>query len=53
MSLTVIENASVFDGSGADPFTADVLIDGDRISSVAADMVAPEGGTLSTRTDGF
>jgi N-acyl-D-amino-acid deacylase len=33
---TVIREASVFDGSGAPPVTADVAIDGDRIAEVGA-----------------
>jgi len=35
---TLIAGAQVFDGSGADPFAADVLIDGDRIAALGRDV---------------
>src|SRR5262249_41078663 len=34
MDRTLIANATVFDGSGAAPFPADVLIEGQRIAAV-------------------
>ena len=34
MSRTVFTGANVFDGSGADPYPADVVIEGQRIVSV-------------------
>jgi imidazolonepropionase-like amidohydrolase len=35
---TLIAGAQVFDGTGADPFAADVLIDGERITAVGGDV---------------
>ncbi len=35
MSKTLIRNATIFDGTGADTFTGDVLVEGNRISAVA------------------
>ena len=34
MDRTLIANATVFDGSGAAPFPADVLVEGQRIAAV-------------------
>lgn len=46
--MVLIRNARVFDGTGAAPYQADVLIDGDRIAAVARPDEAPlarAGGT--------
>ena len=37
MSRTLIHNVSIFDGSGADPFAGEVLVEGQRITAVARD----------------
>jgi imidazolonepropionase-like amidohydrolase len=37
MSRTLIHNVSIFDGSGADPFAGEVLVEGQRITAVAHD----------------
>jgi imidazolonepropionase-like amidohydrolase len=34
MSTTLISNATIFDGTGGDPFTGDLLIEGNQIRSV-------------------
>ena len=51
---TLIPNVSVLDGSGADPYTADVAIDGGRICAIgelsqysAEQVIAGEGRALS------
>lgn len=38
MSRTLIRNAQVFDATGAAPYPADVLIEGNRIRAVATDL---------------
>jgi len=38
MSRTLIRNAQVFDATGAPPYPADVLIEGNRIRAVATDL---------------
>jgi len=38
MSRTLIRNAQVFDATGAAPYPADVLIEGNRIRVVATDL---------------
>jgi imidazolonepropionase-like amidohydrolase len=38
MSRTLIRNAQVFDASGAAPYPADVLVEGNRIRAVATDL---------------
>jgi imidazolonepropionase-like amidohydrolase len=40
---TLFRDASVLDGSGAPPFRADVLVDGDRIARVGRAVAAPAG----------
>lgn len=35
MSRTLIENATIFDATGAKPFVGDLLVDGNRIAAVA------------------
>lgn len=45
----VLRNASVYDGSGADPFSADVAIHGDRISAVGS--VSGDAATEIDATD--
>ena len=41
MDRTLIANATIFDGSGAAPFSGDVLVDGQRVTAVQ------RGGGLS------
>ncbi|MEM8618840.1 MAG: amidohydrolase family protein [Actinomycetota bacterium] len=36
----VIRNGTIVDGSGADPYVADVAIDGDRIAAIGCDLPA-------------
>jgi len=45
MATTLITNASIFDGSGAAPYTGDVLVDARRIAAVA------RGGGLERQAD--
>lgn len=50
---TLITNVRVWDGSGAEPYAADVLLEGDRIAAVGAGLAAPRawprrGPTSST-----
>ena len=45
MTTTLIKNAKIFDGTGADPFAGDLLIEGNQIKSVT-----PGGGDGSADT---
>src|SRR5262249_19749196 len=45
LATTLVTNASIFDGSGAAPYTGDVLVDGRRIAAVA------RGGGLARQAD--
>lgn len=42
----LFKNAKIYDGSGAAPFTGDILISGDRILRVAANIPAENGCTV-------
>jgi imidazolonepropionase-like amidohydrolase len=44
MERTLIVNAMIFDGSGAAPFSGDVLVEGQRIASVRMGGGLPRGG---------
>ena len=48
MGKVAITNVSIFDGSGADPYPGEVLLDGNRIVEVArgADAICREGALL-------
>ena len=48
MNRVLFRNASVWDGSGAPAYPADVLVEGNRITAVARDRGAlgPEGATI-------
>ena len=46
MSRTLIQNATIFDATGAKPFTGDVLVDGNAIAAVA-----PQGRTSAAHAD--
>ncbi len=41
--LTLLKNAKIYDGSGADPFMGDVLLSGEKIMQVSPDIPEPEG----------
>lgn len=41
MADILITNARIFDGTGADPYTGEVLIDGNRISQVRRGVTHP------------
>jgi imidazolonepropionase-like amidohydrolase len=43
---TLITNVRVWDGSGSEPFAADVLLEGDRIKGVGARLAAPQAETV-------
>jgi N-acyl-D-amino-acid deacylase len=49
MTELIIRNVSVLDGTGADPFTADVSVDGGRISAVSTAGIA---GAADREIDG-
>lgn len=44
MSSLLFKNAMILDGSGSEPFSGDVLLAGDRIVSVDAQIAAAPGG---------
>jgi hypothetical protein len=46
MPTTLIRGARVFDGSGAPASVADVLVEGDRILAVDADVAQPDGAEV-------
>lgn len=50
--MPLLRNASVIDGTGADAFIADVLIDGDRIAAID-DRIAPAPGTEVINLNGL
>ena len=37
----LLKNAKIYDGTGADPFTGDILIDQDRIAKIAPSIDVP------------
>lgn len=41
-----IRNATIIDGTGAEPFTASVLISGERIAAVDRNLTAPSGARV-------
>lgn len=43
---TVIKGATIVDGTGAEPFTGDVLIRGERIAAVSAHVDVPQGARV-------
>jgi len=45
-STLLIAGGTVIDGTGADRFTADVRIDGDRITAIGRDLVAPNADVI-------
>ena len=45
-SKLLIAGGTVIDGTGADRFTADVRIDGDRIAAIGRDLVAPDADVI-------
>ena len=51
MSAWVITNARIFDGTGREPFAGDVVVEGNRITSVGGP--APEGATTLDARGGF
>ena len=51
MSAWLITNARVFDGTGREPFAGDVVVEGNRITSVGGP--APEGATTLDARGGF
>ncbi len=42
----LLRNAKIYDGTGAEPFMGDILIEGDRIARVAASVEAPADRVL-------
>ncbi len=42
----LLKNANIYDGTGAAPFSGDVLVEGERIVQVGADLTAPEAKTI-------
>ena len=50
---TVIRNAMVWDGSGAAPFPAEVLVEGERIRRVARDGALPADGATVLDAQGM
>ena len=38
---TLLKNAKIYDGTGAEPFFGDVLIEQDKIAKVGAEITAP------------
>ncbi|MDD6365153.1 MAG: hypothetical protein PUA47_07415, partial [Bacteroidales bacterium] len=41
--MFLLKNAKLYDGTGSEPFVADVLVKGERIERVGQGLVAPEG----------
>jgi imidazolonepropionase-like amidohydrolase len=50
MTRTVFHGGKVFDGTGADPVTADVAVEGERIVAVGAGLDGDDGVDVSGRT---
>ena len=45
----LLKNAKIYDGTGAEPFTGDVLIDGDRIAKVGKNLDLPADKTVDLK----
>ena len=45
-SALLLSGGTVIDGTGADRFVADVRIDGDRITAIGPDLVAPDAEVI-------
>ncbi len=41
MKLQLLKNATVYDGTGNEPYRADILLDGDRIAKIAGEISLP------------
>lgn len=52
MSAYVITNARIFDGTGRQPFAGNVVVDGNRITSVGTGR-RPDGATILDARGGF
>lgn len=50
--MKLFKKGKIYDGTGADPYYADILIDGDRIVSVEPE-IAPEEGWIVVDLDGL
>ena len=48
-SKILFRNVSILDSTGADPYTGDVLVEGDRIAAVGAVDPAATTGRASSR----
>jgi N-acyl-D-amino-acid deacylase len=48
-SSLLIRGGTIIDGTGADRFVADVRIDGDRITEIGPDLVAPDAVVIDAR----
>ena len=46
---TLIRGAEIVDGTGAEPYVADVLIEGERIEAVGPDLTAAEAAIVEAR----
>jgi len=42
----ILQNAKIYDGTGAEPFTGDLLIDGDRIAEVSGQIDVPADSVI-------
>ena len=42
----LLKNAKIYDGSGADPYVADILVEGDRVAQIAEHLDIPADNTI-------
>ena len=50
---TLLKNAKIYDGTGAEPFFGDVLIEQDKIAKVGAEITAPDTDTKTIDLSGL
>ena len=44
--LQLLKNAKIYDGTGSEPYRADILLDGDRIAKIAGEIDLPADSVI-------
>jgi N-acyl-D-amino-acid deacylase len=45
----ILKNAKIYDGTGTAPYTADILVEGERIARIAKEMDLPADQVMDLR----